>query len=74
VSGPFTFIANNRLKPGKLAEERRARARPLVEFVEANEPQLIASPSRDETGWPGVRQCCPRNRLLGVVPARAEIG
>jgi len=41
VSGPFIFIATNRLKPGKLAEERK-RVPGLVDFVDANEPRLIA--------------------------------
>jgi biotin carboxylase len=41
VPGPFIFIATNRLKPGKLAEERK-RVPGLVDFVEANEPRLIA--------------------------------
>jgi hypothetical protein len=41
VSGPFIFIATNRLKPGKLDEEK-ARVPGLVEFVEANEPRLLA--------------------------------
>jgi hypothetical protein len=41
VSGPFIFIATNRLKPGKLDEERR-RVPALVDFIEANEPRLIA--------------------------------
>ena len=41
MSGPFIFIATNRLKPGKLAEERK-RVPGLVDFIEANEPQLIA--------------------------------
>jgi hypothetical protein len=41
VSGPFIFIATNRLKPGKLGEER-VRVPGLVEFVEANEPRLLA--------------------------------
>ena len=40
MSGPFIFIATNRLKPGKLAEERKRVPR-LVDFIEANEPQLI---------------------------------
>ena len=38
---PFIFIATNRLKPGRLDEER-ARVPGLVEFIEANEPRLIA--------------------------------
>jgi hypothetical protein len=41
VSGPFIFIATNRLKPGKLGDERK-RVPGLVDFVEANEPRLIA--------------------------------
>ncbi len=41
MSGPFIFIATNRLKPGKLADERK-RIPGLVDFVEANEPRLIA--------------------------------
>jgi biotin carboxylase len=40
MSGPFIFIATNRLKPGKLDNER-ARVPGLVDFIEANEPQLI---------------------------------
>jgi hypothetical protein len=41
MSSPFIFIATNRLKPGKLDGERR-RVPGLVEFIEANEPRLIA--------------------------------
>jgi hypothetical protein len=41
VTGPFIFIATNRLKPGNLADESR-RVPGLVEFVEANEPRLLA--------------------------------
>ena len=41
MSGPFIFIATNRLKPGKLADEKK-RVPDLVDFVEANEPRLIA--------------------------------
>ena len=41
MSGPFIFIATNRLKPGMIAAERK-RVPGLVDFVEANEPQLIA--------------------------------
>ena len=41
MSGPFIFIATNRLKPGKLADERK-RVPGLIDFVEANEPRLIA--------------------------------
>jgi quinol monooxygenase YgiN len=38
---PFIFIATNRLKPGRLDAERE-RVPKLVEFIEANEPRLIA--------------------------------
>jgi hypothetical protein len=41
MAGPFIFIATNRLKAGKLEAERR-RVPGLVEFIEANEPRLIA--------------------------------
>jgi hypothetical protein len=41
MSGPFIFIATNRLKPGKLAEETE-RVPGLVDFVAANEPRVIA--------------------------------
>ena len=41
MSGPFIFIATNRLKPGKLGDER-VRVPGLVELVEANEPRLLA--------------------------------
>ena len=41
VSGPFVFIATNRLKEGKLDAER-SRVGELVAFIEEHEPQLIA--------------------------------
>jgi uncharacterized protein (DUF2126 family) len=41
MSPPFIFIATNRLKPGLLGRERK-RVPGLVEFIEANEPRLIA--------------------------------
>ena len=41
MSGPFIFIATNRLKKGKLDDETR-RVPDLCEFIEANEPRLIA--------------------------------
>jgi hypothetical protein len=41
VPSPFIFIATNRLKPGRLDRERK-RVSGLVEFIEANEPRLIA--------------------------------
>ena len=41
MPSPFIFIATNRLKPGKLDRERE-RVSDLVEFIEGNEPRLIA--------------------------------
>jgi hypothetical protein len=41
VPGPFIFIATNRLKTGKL-EAERARVPGLIEFIESNEPRLLA--------------------------------
>lgn len=41
MAGPFIFIATNRLKPGKVDAERE-RVPGLVDFIQANEPRLIA--------------------------------
>lgn len=41
MASPFIFIATNRLKAGRLDLERD-RVPNLVEFIEANEPRLIA--------------------------------
>ena len=41
MEAPLIFIATNRLKPGRL-ERERARVPGLVEFVETNEPRVIA--------------------------------
>jgi hypothetical protein len=41
MAGPFIFIATNRLKPGKVDAERQ-RVPGLVDFIEANEPRLLA--------------------------------
>jgi hypothetical protein len=41
MSGPFIFIATNLLKEGRLDDERR-RVPGLCDFIEANEPRLIA--------------------------------
>src|SRR6266446_10378696 len=41
MAGPFIFIATNRLKTGKLEAEKQ-RVPGLVDFIKANEPQLIA--------------------------------
>ena len=41
MSGPFIFLATNRLKPG--ASDRECRRVPgLVDFIEAGEPRLLA--------------------------------
>jgi hypothetical protein len=41
MSEPFIFIATNKLKKGKLEDERR-RVPGLCDFIEASEPRLIA--------------------------------
>jgi hypothetical protein len=41
MTGPFIFIATNRLKEGKLDSEKQ-RLPDLVDFVRANEPRLSA--------------------------------
>src|SRR3954462_4573848 len=41
MTGPFIFIATNRLKPGAYEAERR-RVPGLVEFIRAGEPRLLA--------------------------------
>jgi len=41
MSGPFIFIATNRLKPGMLDAET-ARVPGLVDFVHEHEPRVIA--------------------------------
>jgi hypothetical protein len=41
MAGPFIFVATNRLKPGKLEDEHE-RVRALSDFIDANEPRLLA--------------------------------
>jgi hypothetical protein len=41
MTGPFILIATNRLKQGKLDSEKK-RLPDLVDFIQANEPRLIA--------------------------------
>ena len=41
MSGPFIFIATNRLKPDAYDAERR-RVPGLVDFIAAGEPRLLA--------------------------------
>jgi hypothetical protein len=50
MPGPFIFIATNKLKEGKLEDERR-RVPELSDFIAANEPRLIAfNEYADENG------------------------
>jgi hypothetical protein len=39
MSGPFIFIATNRLKTSRLEDEKK-RVPELAEFIETNEPRL----------------------------------
>ena len=41
MMGPFIFLGTYSIKPGKLEEARKGLAK-LVDFVETNEPRLIA--------------------------------
>src|SRR2546428_12502328 len=41
MTGPFIFIATNRLKQGKLNSEQK-RLPDLIDFIQANEPRLLA--------------------------------
>ena len=41
MTGPFIFIATNRLKEGELEAERQ-RVPGLADFIEANEPRVLA--------------------------------
>ncbi len=41
MTGPFIFIATNRLKPGAYEAERH-RVPGLVEFIKASEPRVLA--------------------------------
>jgi len=65
VSGPFIFIATNRLKPGKL-EQERDRGGDLADFIAANEPRLLAfNEYADEGGTEvGVVQVHPDARSM----------
>ena len=76
MTGPFIFIATNRLKEGKLEAERK-RVPGLSAFIEANEPRLIAfNEYGDEEGTEvGVVQIHPDTDSfefhMGVVRERA---
>jgi hypothetical protein len=77
MSEPFIFIATNRLKEGKLEDERR-RVPGLTDFIEENEPRLIAfNEYADEEGTEvRVVQVHPDTDSfefhMGVVRDRAE--
>jgi hypothetical protein len=77
MPGPFIFIATNRLKTGKLEEEKR-RVPGLSEFIAANEPRLIAfnEYSNEEGTEVGVVQVHPDADSMAfhmeVVRERAE--
>jgi hypothetical protein len=77
MSGPFIFIATNRLKQGKLEEERE-RVPGLCDFIEANEPRLIAfneyvNEDGTEVGVVQVHPDADSMELhMGVVRERAE--
>jgi hypothetical protein len=77
MSGPFIFIATNRLKPGKL-EEERTRVPGLAEFIKANEPRMLAfnEYANDEGNEVEVVQVHPDADSfefhMGVVRERAE--
>ena len=60
TTGPFIFIATNRLKPGKL-EAERDRVPGLSDFIEANEPRILAfnEYANDEGTEVGVVQVHP---------------
>src|ERR1700722_18427602 len=77
MSGPFIFIATNRLKTGRLEEERQ-RVSGLADFIHANEPRLIAfnEYSNEDGSEVGVVQVHPDTDSMDfhmeVVRERAE--
>jgi hypothetical protein len=78
ATGPFIFIATNRLKPGGLAAESE-RVPGLVDFIEANEPRLLAfnEYANDEGTEVGVVQVHPDidsfSHHMEVVRERASL-
>ncbi len=57
MPGPFIFISQSRIKKGKLGDFKRG-LREMAEFVEANEPRVIAFEAYlndDETEVTGVQ-------------------
>lgn len=77
MSSPFIFIATNRLKAGKLDRERE-RVPGLVEFIEANEPRLIAfneyvSEAGDEVSVVQIHpDAASMEAHMGIVRERAQ--
>ena len=77
MSGPFIFIATNRLRPGALEAEKR-RVPQLSQFIEASEPRLIAFNEYADDDGTGVAvvQVHPDAESMefhmGVVRERAE--
>jgi hypothetical protein len=77
MAGPFIFIATNRLKAGKVEDERR-RVPGLVDFIESHESRLIAFNEyvNDEETEIGVVQVHPDADSfefhMGVVRERAS--
>ncbi len=77
MSGPFIFIATNRLKDGRL-EDERARVPGLCDFIEKSEPRLMAfnEYANEEGTEVGVVQVHPDadsfELHMGVVRERAE--
>jgi hypothetical protein len=60
ATGPFIFIATNRLKPGRLTAEGE-RVSGLCDFIAANEPRILAfnEYANDEGTEVGVVQVHP---------------
>src|SRR5436305_1623758 len=77
MSEPFIFIATNKLREGKLEDERR-RFPGLCDFIEASEPRLIAfnEYANEEGTEVGVVQVHPNADSfefhMGAVRERAE--
>lgn len=77
MSGPFIFIATNKLREGKVEDERK-RVPGLSDFIEANEPRLIAfnEYANEEGTEVGVVQVHPDAASMefhmGVVRERAQ--
>jgi len=76
MSGPFMFIATNRLREGKFLDERR-RVPELCDFIKDNEPRLIAfnEYANDDGTEVGIVQMHPDAESMefhmGVVAERA---